>query len=64
MLKDVEIKQIIAEISSPEEIIEIRKWLEIHPVKDQLKMLHGARIIWNNNLVIQRLIDEMEFSVT
>ena len=32
--------------------------------KDQLRMLQRAQIMWNDNLVIQQLSDEMEFSVT
>ena len=32
--------------------------------KDQLRMLQRAKIMWDNNLVIQRLSDEMEFAVT
>ena len=32
--------------------------------KDQLRMLQRALIMWNNNLVIQQLTDEMEFAVT
>ena len=35
MLEDVEVKEIIAGISSPEEILEIRKWMEIQQAKDQ-----------------------------
>ena len=32
--------------------------------KDQLRMLQRAKIMWNDNLVIQHLSDEMEFAVT
>ena len=32
--------------------------------KDQLRMLQRARIMWDDNLVIQRMSDEMEFAVT
>ena len=35
MLEDVEVREIIAGISSPEEILEIRKWMEVHQAKDQ-----------------------------
>ena len=35
MLEDVEVKEIVAGISSPEEVLEIRKWMEIHQAKDQ-----------------------------
>ena len=35
MLEDVEVKEIIAGKSSPEEILEIRKWMEAHQAKDQ-----------------------------
>ena len=35
MLEDVEVKEIIAGKSSPEEILEIRKWMETHQAKDQ-----------------------------
>ena len=34
MLEDVEVEEIITGISSPEEIHEIRKWMEIHQAKD------------------------------
>ena len=34
MLNDVEVKEIVAGISSPEEILEIRKWMEIQQTKD------------------------------
>ena len=32
--------------------------------KEQLRMLQRAQIMWKNNLVIQRLTDPMEFTVT
>ena len=32
--------------------------------KDQSRMLQRARIMWNNNLLIQRPTNEMEFAVT
>ena len=35
MLEDVEVKEIVAGISSPEEILEIRKWMETQQAKDQ-----------------------------
>ena len=35
MLEDVEVREIVAGISYPEEIIEIRKWVETHHAKDQ-----------------------------
>ena len=35
MLEEVEIKEIIAGKSSPEEILEIRKWMKTHQAKDQ-----------------------------
>ena len=35
MLEDVEVREIIAGISSSEEILEIRKWTEIYQAKDQ-----------------------------
>ena len=34
MLGDVEVKEIVAEVSSPEEILEIRKWKEVQHAKD------------------------------
>ena len=40
-------------------VLQGRIWL-----KDQLRMLQRAWIMWNNNLVIQRLTEEMEFAVT
>ena len=43
MLEDVEVKEIITEISSPEEILEIRKWMEIHQAKDQSILPMGVR---------------------
>ena len=30
---------------------------------DQLRMLQRAKIIWDNDLVIQQLSDDMEFDV-
>ena len=35
MLDDVEVKEIIAGVSSPKEILEIRTWMEIQHAKDQ-----------------------------
>ena len=35
MLKDVEVKEIIAGVSSPEEILEIKLWMEEQHTKDQ-----------------------------
>ena len=35
MLKDVEVKEIIAGKSSPEEILEIRRWMEYHQASNQ-----------------------------
>ena len=32
--------------------------------KDQLQMLQRAKIMWDDNLVIQGMSDEMEFAVT
>ena len=40
-------------------VLQARIWF-----KDQLRMLQRAKIKWNDNLVIQRLSDEMEFAVT
>ena len=40
-------------------VLQARIWF-----KDQLRMLQRAKIMWNDNLVIQRLSDEMEFAVT
>ena len=42
MLEDVEVKEIIAEKSFPEEIFEIRKWRETHQAKDQSILLTGV----------------------
>ena len=35
MLSDVEVKEIVPGVSSPEEILEIRKWMETQHAKDQ-----------------------------
>ena len=35
MLGDMEVKEIVAGVSSPEEILEIRKWMEDQHAKDQ-----------------------------
>ena len=35
MLDNLEIKEIVAGVSSPEEILEIRKWMETQHAKDQ-----------------------------
>ena len=35
MLKDVEVKEIIAGVSSPEEILEINLWMQEQHAKDQ-----------------------------
>ena len=40
-------------------VLQARIWFE-----EQLRMLQRARIMWNNNLVIQRLTIEMEISLT
>ena len=40
-------------------VLQARLWF-----KDQLRMLQRAKIMWDDNLVIQRLSDEMEFAVT
>ena len=40
-------------------VLQARTWF-----KDQLRMLQRARIMWNNNLVSQRLTNKMEISVT
>ena len=32
--------------------------------KDQLRMLQRAKIMWDDNLIIQHMSDEMEFAVT
>ena len=32
--------------------------------KDQLRMLQRAKIMWDDDLVIQRMSDKMEFAVT
>ena len=42
MLEDVEVKEIVAGISSPEEILEIRKWMEIQQAKDQAILTMGV----------------------
>ena len=42
MLKDVEVKEIIAGVFSPEEILEIRKWMEIQHAKDQVILPTGV----------------------
>ena len=39
--------------------LQARTWL-----MNQLKMLQRAKIIWDNNLLIQQLSDDMEFEVT
>ena len=39
-------------------VLQARIWF-----KEQLRMLQRARIMWKNNLVIQRLTDKMEFTV-
>ena len=35
MLDDVEVREIVAGVSSPEEILETRKWMEEQHAKDQ-----------------------------
>ena len=40
-------------------VLQARLWF-----KDQLRMLQRAKIMWDDNLVIQRLSDKMEFAVT
>ena len=40
-------------------ILQMRIWF-----KDQLSILQRARIMWNDNLVIQHLSEKMEFAVT
>ena len=40
-------------------VLQARIWFQ-----DQLRMLQRAKIMWKDNLVIQRLTDEMEFAVT
>ena len=40
-------------------VLQARLWF-----KDQLRMLQRAKIMWDDNLVIQHLSDEMEFAVT
>ena len=40
-------------------VLQARLWF-----KDQLRMLQRAKIMWDNDLVIQRLSDEMEFAAT
>ena len=42
MLDDVEVKVIVAGVSSPEEILEIRKWMEIQQAKDQAVLPTGV----------------------
>ena len=42
MLDDLEVKEIIARVSSPEEILEIRKWMEIQHAKDQVILPTGV----------------------
>ena len=41
MLEDVEVREIVAGISYPEEIIEIRKWVETHHAKYQTFLTLG-----------------------
>ena len=41
-LEDVEVKEIVAGISSPEEILETRKWMEIQQAKDQAILPTGV----------------------
>ena len=40
-------------------VLQARLWF-----KDQLRMLQQAKIMWDDDLVIQRMSDEMEFAVT
>ena len=40
-------------------VLQARIWF-----KNQLKMLQRAKIMWKDNLVIQRLTDKMEFAIT
>ena len=40
-------------------VLQAKTWF-----KDQLRMLQRAKIMWNDNLVIQRLSDKMKFAVT
>ena len=42
MLEYVEVREIVTETSSPEEILEIRKWIETHYAKDQSILLTGV----------------------
>ena len=42
MLGDVEVKEIVAGVSSPEEILEIRKWMETQHAKDQAILPTGV----------------------
>ena len=42
MLKDVEVKKIVTGISSPEEILEIRKWMGIQQANDQVILPMGV----------------------
>ena len=42
MLKDVKVKEIVTGISSPEEILETRKWMEIQQAKDQAILPTGV----------------------
>ena len=40
-------------------VLQVRLWF-----KDQLRMLQRAKIMWDDDLVIQHMSDEMEFAVT
>ena len=42
MLDDVEVKEILVGVSSPEEILEIRLWMEIQHTKDQAVLPTGV----------------------
>ena len=42
MFGDVEVKEIVAGVSLPEEILEIRKWMETQHAKDQAILPTGV----------------------
>ena len=42
MLGKVEVKEIVARVSSPEEILEIMKWMETQHTKDQTILPTGV----------------------
>ena len=42
MLGDMEVKEIVARVSSPEELLEIMKWMETQHAKDQEILPNGV----------------------